>query len=352
MLFHPASDLLWDTWVVEHDGLFYLFYIRVPGDRLADSPEFTFGSGWDAVNLATSPDLLHWTEAGTVLAKDPEAHWLGTGMIHRAGGQWIMNFSEERPRGCQVISFATSADLRTWTRLPRERDLRPDGKWYVGDAAGSANPLPRWDSLGIIPPAADRDGYLGVLAADAASPSLPGQCGVLGLMSSADGISWQPLPPATPPGLFASYEVPEHVELNGRHYVLFSTNTTAGARYVPATRSRRAAPTTSSPTRPADLTRCCPGTRCCTVTASPDASSAPTSVGRWPPARGSCSSTITGPRAAPTAGGARRRSSSSARRGGSVWTTGQAARGSRTPTPGPSWPATGCGRCRRPARCR
>ena len=27
--------------------------------------------------------------------------------------------------------------------------------------------------------------------------------------------------------------MPEHVELGGRHYVLFSTNTTAGARYVP-----------------------------------------------------------------------------------------------------------------------
>src|SRR5262245_44365575 len=30
-----------------------------------------------------------------------------------------------------------------------------------------------------------------------------------------------------------SFEVPEHFELGGRHYVLFSTNTTAGARYVP-----------------------------------------------------------------------------------------------------------------------
>jgi hypothetical protein len=30
VLFHPHSDLLWDTWLVEHDGLYYLFYIRVP----------------------------------------------------------------------------------------------------------------------------------------------------------------------------------------------------------------------------------------------------------------------------------------------------------------------------------
>ncbi len=95
MLFHPDSDLLWDTWVVEHADQFYLFYIRVPAGT--DTTQFTFGCGWDAINLATSPDLLHWTEAGTVLRKDPEALWLGTGMIHRSGERFIMNFSQERP---------------------------------------------------------------------------------------------------------------------------------------------------------------------------------------------------------------------------------------------------------------
>jgi hypothetical protein len=72
-----------------------------------------------------------------------------------------------------------------------------------------------------------------VLAADQADPPLPGQCAVLGLLSSPDGLAWRRLPPATAPGLFPSYEVPEHVEISGRHYVLFSTNTTAGARFVP-----------------------------------------------------------------------------------------------------------------------
>ena len=233
MLFHPSSAFLWDTWLVEQDGLFYLFYIRVPTTGAADPAQLTMGSGWDAIGLATSPDLLHWTEQGTVLAKDPAALWLGTGMIHRVGDRYVLNFSEERPRGHQVICFATSGDLRTWTRLPEANDLRADGHFYQDDAALSADPLPRWDSIGIIPPADGRDHYLGVLAADLVDPPLAAQCGVLGLLSSPDGIAWTALPPASAPGLFPSFEVAEHVELGGRHYVMFSTNTTAGARYVP-----------------------------------------------------------------------------------------------------------------------
>src|SRR5262249_24756216 len=233
MLYHPSSDLLWDTWLVEHDGLFYLFYIRLPAAGPSDSPELTLGVGWDAISLATSPDLLHWTEHGRGLEKEREALWLGPGMIHRAAGAFVMNFSEERPRGHQVVSFATSPDLRHWTRLPREYDLRPDGKIYQADAAASADPLPRWDSVGVIEPAGPGEPYLGVLAADLKAPELPGQCGVLGLVSSTDGLRWSHLPPAAGPGMFPSFEVPEHVEISGRHYVLFSTNTTAGARFVP-----------------------------------------------------------------------------------------------------------------------
>lgn len=233
MLFHPQSDLLWDTWLIEHEELFYLFYIRLPRSADPRHPPGTMGAGWDAINLATSRDLLHWTERGTVLVKDPEAAWLGTGMIHRSGGRFIMNFSEERPVGQQVICFAASDDLLHWQRLPRDHDLRADGLLYQSDAARSADPLPRWDSIGVIPPAGPGDPYTGVLAADTQHPPLAGQCAVLGLLTSPDGVRWRPRPPATAPGLFPSYEVPEHVEISGRHYVLFSTNTTAGARFVP-----------------------------------------------------------------------------------------------------------------------
>jgi hypothetical protein len=106
---HPESDLLWDTWLVEHDGLCYLFYIRLPRSGGPDPATLTMGAGWDAVNLAASPELLHWTERGTVLEKDADAVWLGTEMIHRSGGTFVMNYSEERPAGQQTICFPTSA---------------------------------------------------------------------------------------------------------------------------------------------------------------------------------------------------------------------------------------------------
>ena len=235
MLFTPESDLLWDTWLVERDGVFHLFYIRArPGEERAASgaPEPTIGFGWDAINLATSTDLLHWTDQGSVIHKSPDALWLGTGMVHQVEGGYVVNFSEERPRGHQVICFAASTDLITWQRFPAERDLRADGTIYQSEPERSADPLPRWDSLGVVAPGADRSHFLGMLTAEAVDATAPGASAVLGCVTSGDGIDWAVAPPLTRPGMFPSYEVPQHVQFGGRHYVLFSTNTTAGARFV------------------------------------------------------------------------------------------------------------------------
>jgi hypothetical protein len=224
---------MWDTWLVEREGLFYLFYIRLPRVREPSGPAPTLGPGWDGISLATSSDLLHWTEHGPVLEKSTDAAWLGTGMVHRVGERFVMNYSEERPPGCQTICFATSDDLRRWVPLSRDHDLRADGRIYQADVASSTDPLPRWDSIGVVPPARPGESYFGVIAANSCHQVLPGQCAVLGMLSSDDGLHWVPRPPGTAPGLFPNYEVAEHVEISGRHYVLFSTNTTAGARFVP-----------------------------------------------------------------------------------------------------------------------
>src|SRR5436305_872022 len=55
----------------------------------------------------------------------------------------------------------------------------------------------------------------------------------LGFLSSKDGLVWEQHPPVVAPGLFARYEVPEYIGFNGRHYVLFCTNSTAAPRFDP-----------------------------------------------------------------------------------------------------------------------
>jgi hypothetical protein len=229
VIFAPKNEKLWDTWVIERGGIFYLFYIRISG-RVTSGPRPSLGEGWDGISLATSTDLIHWDEIGPVLEKHPDAAWLGTGMIHRLAAGYIMNFSEERPRGVQVISFATSDDLQTWKRLPASFDLYADGDNYQAFQHESADPLPRWDSLGVVAPRDGENAWTAFVCANTRK-SLPGQCGTLGLLTSDDGLHWTCMEPATEPGLFPSYEVPEHVSFGDRHYVLFSTNSTAGTRF-------------------------------------------------------------------------------------------------------------------------
>jgi hypothetical protein len=232
MLYRPAHELGWDTWIVPHEGRFLMYYIRITPGRERVAPAPSLGEGWDGVSLASSDDLLHWTEEGPVLEAADDAAWLGTGMIHQVDGRYIMNVSEERPVGQQVIAFAESSDLRSWKRLPRTFDLRPDGANYQASPENSADPLPRWDSLGVA--RHPEGGFVAFICANT-TRSLPGRCGTLGSLRSDDGLRWRHQAPLVEPGWFPSYEVPEHIEFDNRHYVLFCTNSTAGPRFEPGT---------------------------------------------------------------------------------------------------------------------
>ncbi len=232
MLYRPEREQMWDTWLVAHEGVFYLFYIRISDSRSKAAPRPSLGEGWNGISVARSTDLLHWEELGPVLEMHPEAAWLGTGMIHQVGGDFIMNFSEERPVGYQVISFARSTDLLHWERLPESFDLRPDTRFYQREQSESVDPLPRWDSLGIVPKQPDDPDFLAFVCANARG-TLPGECGTLGFLTSADGLHWEQQPPVVEPGLYSSYEVPEYIRFGDRHYVLFCTNSTAAPRFDP-----------------------------------------------------------------------------------------------------------------------
>ncbi|MBP8972295.1 MAG: hypothetical protein KBH93_00355 [Anaerolineae bacterium] len=230
MLYRPEEELLWDTWLVSDEGSYYLFYIRLSTSRSPSSPKPSLGDGWDGISLARSADLLHWEEMGPIFEMHPDAAWLGTGMVFRRGDRFVMTFCEERPVGCPVISFAESRNLLEWNRLPNDYDLRPDPRFYQVEQSESADPLPRWGDLSVAPPSNGQQHYLGFAVANARE-TLPGHCGTLGLLISDDGLTWEAQPPAIAPGIYPSYEVPEHVALGERHYILFSTNSTAGPRF-------------------------------------------------------------------------------------------------------------------------
>ncbi len=96
--------VLWAPHVIQHDGLYYMFYVA--GDR--DHRKFK-------IHLATSPDLKTWTRhpknpmvVDGYDARDP--------FVTRIGDRWVMYYTAtERPRGGHhIVAYRTSADLVTW----------------------------------------------------------------------------------------------------------------------------------------------------------------------------------------------------------------------------------------------
>lgn len=230
MIYTPLVEKMWDSWIIPYQGKYYMYYLSL-------SPE-QYGKGsWNGISLAISEDLVHWSEYGRVLTKRPEASWMGTGMIQKIGEDFIMNFSEECPAGTQNIYFARSRDLLHWERTGDF--CAPDGVNYMNRSTDLSNSIPRWDSLGIVD-ALDDSGppYYAFCTASAKKVNQINKNGGLGLLTSNDGLHWTCLPNACPDtDMFPQFEVPEHIEINGRHYVIFCTSSFLSHRFDNRARS-------------------------------------------------------------------------------------------------------------------
>ena len=135
MIYKPQKIIdMWDTWVLYHQGKYYLYYLENNHSIL------------HGVALAISEDGVHYKEVGTVVPKAPDAVWLGSGSVWRQPDSekenFIMNFSESR-QGVQCIYFAQSADLIHWERFGQEYKFQQDTRWYEEKG--------RWDCICSLP---------------------------------------------------------------------------------------------------------------------------------------------------------------------------------------------------------
>jgi len=216
MIFKPDNSRLWDTIILPHEGKFYLFYLQ-----LRHEP-------WDGYGLAVSDDMLHWEDRGTIFATEPGERGMGTGMVWRAGGRWMLNYSLGE-QGSQRIYFAESDDLLTWRRLPKDNVCAPDPRWYecTGDATSASA---RWDTISVVPQ--DDGTFLGFLTATG-KDGPAGANGVAGMVSSQDGVHWKTEPPASLPCGMGWAEVVSYLTLGGRHYLLAGSSSGLGPRFDP-----------------------------------------------------------------------------------------------------------------------
>ena len=176
MIYRPKTGAMWDPSVLYRDGAYYAFMMyNRDGPTALDAGHCL---------LATSVDGVHWEDIGIVveeLERERGARFFKC-FVGRCRDRYIMNHGVRRPEGQDTMRFYESTDLKTWSYL---FSSQPDPRWYTQR---------RWDHMYILPkvegdPSA---GYWGYPVAQAKEGSPRG----VGMMQSADGKSWQVLPPA------------------------------------------------------------------------------------------------------------------------------------------------------------
>ncbi|MCY2929592.1 MAG: hypothetical protein NTV86_08880 [Planctomycetota bacterium] len=210
MIYHPGKGAMWDPSILWHDGRYYAF-MMYNRDGV---------NGLEAKHclLAVSDDGVHWHDEAVVieeLERDRDCKVFKC-MVARCGDRFILNHGVARPEGQDMLRFYESSDLRHWNYL---YSTRPDPRWY-----GLPPDPHRWDHMYMLPkvenvgenPAAGYWGYPVAIAK-------PGDPRGVGMMQSADGRQWEPLPPAkvewgdTPP---VDLEWGGCERIGGRYYLI------------------------------------------------------------------------------------------------------------------------------------
>jgi hypothetical protein len=227
MLFKPRDGVMWDTWIVPHEGRYHLYWLR------ATDPA---SLSWDSFGLAVSDDLLHWEEMDLALRQSPDAEdWMGTGRVWRAGGRFLLNYSEIS-RGAQTIKLAESDDLVHWRKLGPAYDIPPDPRWYVTRIEEQPECWVHWDCL--VPVPLDAGGWVGFTSCHALELPM-GARATIGRLTSSDGLHWQPGPPVRSDPVPHS-EVSGYARFGNRHYLFVTVAEVMGPRYDAFSAGRQA----------------------------------------------------------------------------------------------------------------
>lgn len=213
---------VWDFWLARDGDDHHVFFLQAP--KSIGDPELRH---WNAsVGHAVSRDLRDWTLLPDAIAPGPPGAWddasTWTGCVVRHDDRWWMPYtgtSTADDRLVQRVGIATSDDLLTWTKHDGPV-LSADPRWYEKVGSGA------WFDEAFRDPWVHRhgDGWRMLVTARAATGA-PADRGVIGLARSTDLLTWEALPPLTAPMGFGQMEVPQLIEVEDRHYVVFCSDT-------------------------------------------------------------------------------------------------------------------------------
>jgi beta-fructofuranosidase len=189
----PESEPMWDTWLYQEDGDYHLFFLS--GGR---------------IGRAVSQNLIDWGHLPPIDNTAKEGDWDESGMkmtgcTIRHKDKYYMSYGSGQGTPIGVL---VSSDLVNWERHPANPILPSKAPYTVGS---------NWRDLSSYYDAAE-DLWHGYLYATHES-GLPS----IAHLTSRYYIHWDYHGPVFSSDAFIHMEVPDYFEMNGKHYILFSS---------------------------------------------------------------------------------------------------------------------------------
>lgn len=195
-----------DIEIFPHGDELHLFHLTLPNHDVVQHVVSTDGLTWrplpDALrsgDQGACDDDMIWTMS--VSAHDGAYHMLYTALARAEDGR------------VQRTGHATSPDLITWAKDPRNPVAEPDGRWYEHDPA-TTNMVSWRDPKPVL---IDGTWSAAVNARENRGPMLRRGC--VGLFTSTDFQTWEIHPPVFAPGRFWDLECPQIFTISGSWYL-------------------------------------------------------------------------------------------------------------------------------------
>lgn len=195
------------------------------------------------VHHAVSSDLLSWRDLPDAIGIGKPGSFDGYTLydlhVFESGNRYYMFYTgldTDKPGQKQAIGLATSNDLVTWKRHPRNPVLRADPRWYEQAVPDEATYQAKDNRrLWFRDPWVIRDGRSGSFGMAVGARALdthPDLRGCVAWAESDDLVNWIPRPPIYSPQRFHTVECPVIFEHGGLHYLIFLTHPHWGTPFL------------------------------------------------------------------------------------------------------------------------
>lgn len=231
----------WDFWLAEEGPVRHLYFLKAP--KSLGDPDLRHVNA--RIGHAVSTDLREWRVLPDALAPGDAGAWddvaTWTGSVVEVDDGWWMYYTGIGSTDLRVqrIGRAFSTDLHEWHK-------DPDFLLEVQEGFAGLDP-DAWADVCWRDPFVFRDGEgWGMLVTSRILEGPADGRGVVGLLRSDDLVTWRAVGPVTQSGDFGHLEVPQVVEVEGRHFLIFCAysfaNSAARTGRTPATTGTHAWP--------------------------------------------------------------------------------------------------------------